>query len=61
MSEENEFRDLFEKTQVNMSIKKGDKVSGPVVAIDKKYVFVDLGGARTVSWTGRTSWTSRGS
>lgn len=44
MSEENEFRDLFEKTQVNMSIKKGDKVSGPVVAIDKKYVFVDLGG-----------------
>ncbi len=44
MSEELDFAALFEKTQVNMSIKKGDKVSGRVIGIDKNSVFVDLNG-----------------
>ena len=45
MSEEKSFSDLFEASQqVNMSMKKGDKVSGEIIDIQKDTIFVDLGG-----------------
>lgn len=45
MSEERSFADLFEQSlQVNMSMKKGDKVKGEVIDIQKDTIFVNLGG-----------------
>ncbi len=44
MSEERSFADLFENMQVNMSMKKGDKVSGEIIDIMKDTIFVNLGG-----------------
>ena len=45
MSEERSFADLFEaRMQVNMSMKKGDKVTGTIIEIQKDAIFVDLGG-----------------
>ena len=39
------FMEAFEKSlNVNMSIKRGDKVTGKVIMVGKDTIFVDLGG-----------------
>ncbi len=44
MSEEFDFGALLDKASINMSMKKGDKVTGRVIAVGKSSIFVDLGG-----------------